>query len=144
MRFKSVDLPIPYSPTSATNSPPPIENVIDSKTRRCCGPPNVLLRLATESTDRGYRAGANDATSRLTGIRSVRGFRHRFAHRPHFAHDVGQRMHDRAILTFEQMDELKRRFVARSGPQTDAVGRRRLEPAASQTHRNAEPCRRVG
>src|SRR5436305_6935735 len=49
-KLRSVDLPMPDSPTIATNSPCSIEKVIDSNTRRGRGPAKVFVRLATAIT----------------------------------------------------------------------------------------------
>src|SRR5437773_12445650 len=49
-KFSSVDLPMPDSPTIATNSPRSIEKVIDSNTRLGRGPAKVFVRLATAIT----------------------------------------------------------------------------------------------
>jgi hypothetical protein len=69
IKLSSVDLPMPDSPTIATNSLRSIENVIDSKTRLGRGPAKVFVRLATAITRRGYPPRVISATSTVKAFR---------------------------------------------------------------------------
>src|SRR6266550_1777788 len=129
IRLSSVDLPIPDSPTIATNSPRSIENVIDSKTRLGRGPAKVFVRLATSITARRLLTPRDQRNIEGDGVLGGRAgmFGVGFAHRPNIAHDIAQRSDDGIVLAFAQVQKLQQRFGARLPPQAYVVGRGRFQ-----------------